>query len=61
VRQELQAGTLSRLSIDDPLLGGPVGVSMRENNAMTDAQRNLILSLDAVASETPQSILTSER
>lgn len=45
VAQELEIGTLAALPLDDDLLGGPVGVSMRDQTIITSEQRGLLASL----------------
>ncbi|WP_319517501.1 LysR substrate-binding domain-containing protein [uncultured Martelella sp.] len=45
VHDELETGLLSGIRLNDDLLGGPVGVAMRNNAVMTDEQRSLLLAL----------------
>ncbi|MET3600396.1 LysR substrate-binding domain-containing protein [Martelella mangrovi] len=45
VHDELETGQLSGIRLNDDLLGGPVGVAMRNNAVMTDEQRSLLLAL----------------
>ncbi|MGV0909873.1 pca operon transcription factor PcaQ [Martelella sp. FOR1707] len=49
VRDELEGGTLATLAIDDDLLGGPVGVSMRTNVTPTAEQRRFVAALEQAA------------
>ncbi|MBB4121218.1 pca operon transcription factor PcaQ [Martelella radicis] len=49
VRDELENGTLATLAIDDDLLGGPVGVSMRTNVTPTAEQRLFVAALEQAA------------
>ncbi|AQZ51583.1 LysR substrate-binding domain-containing protein [Martelella mediterranea] len=45
VHDELESGLLSGIRLNDDLLGGPVGVAMRNNAVMTDEQRHLLAAL----------------
>lgn len=45
VLNELEAGTLVALPLQDELLGGPVGVSLRENTVMSPELQALIAAL----------------
>ncbi|MEM7524700.1 MAG: LysR substrate-binding domain-containing protein [Pseudomonadota bacterium] len=49
VRNELEAGVLASLPISEDLLGGPVGVSMREDGVMSPEQSGLLAALETVA------------
>jgi LysR family pca operon transcriptional activator len=42
VRSDIAAGTLKELILQDVMLGGPVGVSMRDSNVITPEQRHLL-------------------
>ncbi len=49
VQSELNDGSLVALPLQDDLLGGPVGVSMRNQTEMTDALKGLLTTMKDVA------------
>lgn len=49
VAVELANGSLAALELDEELLGGPVGISMREDGAITAEQRGLMRALEETA------------
>lgn len=51
VRTEVEAGTLCWVPLGEALLGGPVGVSMRDDGILTPEQRGLLAALEDVAAE----------
>lgn len=53
VRAELKAGTLAILELEDDLLGGPVGVSMRDQTLVTAEQQALLAILIDTAKSHP--------
>lgn len=54
VAAELKAGTLASLPLKDDLLGGPVGVCMREQTLITEDQKDLLATL--VSAATPKGL-----
>ena len=56
VASELAGGTLAALPIDEELLGGPVGISMREDGKTTPEQSGLITELEAAAQQTRNAV-----
>ncbi|MCR9108937.1 pca operon transcription factor PcaQ [Marivita sp. XM-24bin2] len=46
VEDELDAGTLTALPLGDDMRGGPIGISMRADGVLTDAQSGLIRALE---------------
>jgi LysR family transcriptional regulator, pca operon transcriptional activator len=50
VRNDIAAGTLKSLPLQDVMLGGPVGVSMRDSSLITPEQRHLLECLVDAAS-----------
>ncbi len=58
VLNELEAGTLVALPLEDELLGGPVGVSLRENTVMSPELQDLIKALTGSVGITPTKALS---
>ncbi|RPE67020.1 LysR family pca operon transcriptional activator [Pacificibacter maritimus] len=54
VRSDLAAGTLKDLPLQDVMLGGPVGVSMRDGAMITPEQRHLLECLVVAAEALPR-------
>lgn len=58
VASEMADGSLAALTIDEELLGGPVGVSMREDGIVTPEQRGLVAALEEAAPKDRRVLMT---